>query len=308
MRVVATWILIGAIYALDHSQFIVRPPAAASPSVSLIFSTTFPSSSTVEADGKTRLCTARNQCTGTCPTGFWPDAAAICGSNGGVKPHGSQGTTGHPNGGAIASAANFTGGGGGNGYRHYVADGHDVNDGGIKVDLSFLNGGSSPDHVYIRFYLRYMLGFAWTTIGYSKDLYFTSTSGSEDWTTGFAQGQKFWIWNGGGCGTQTICSADGVGWDTVMGGATSDGLFHCRQIEFDSRGGSGAAIVKMWELGVLKVSTTTAPIPAATFPFFIIGSNYDVPANGAGDGYIDFDDFAVSTVSMPSCAYGNSGS
>lgn len=285
-------------------------------STGVVFSTTFPRSpGMTEADGIFRSCGERSQTADAsgAVAPFWFDAV-ICSAGDGLLSHGSQGTTGHPRGDQITAAANFIGGAQstGMGFRHWVCDGHDCNAGGLKVEWP-----SAPHNpVYLRYYIRFMAGFAWltssggTSPGYTKDIYgLFNQSPMPNWTNGVAaDNEKTWVWRGTNCsgagGLQTICSAVGRGWQFLMGGTVGDGLFHCRQLEIDSRLGSGATIVRMWDNGTLLLERTNADWPTGGGSLgIVLGSNNDSAANGPGDGYVDFDEVELSTVAVPSCPY-----
>lgn len=280
------------------------PPSAAPPGATLIFSTTFPTSATLES-GITRTCHATNQKT---PPSGWDDTE-ICGSGDNITAHGGFVTLAHPNGDELTLSANFTGGAGGLGFRHWVADQHDNNGGGIKLKVGASNGGTPPGNFYLRFYIRYMAGWTWGDVhapdpDYSKDLYGLFTTGTfPNFTLGY-HADHFWVWNGPGCGSQTLCSASNTGWATTQGAATGDGLFHCRQLHIDNTGGVGAAVVQLIDDGVTKISVTNGDFGSTGgLDELVIGSNLDWPLNGAGEGSMDYDDFAISVTSMPSCPY-----
>src|SRR3989304_8335453 len=66
----------------------------------------------------------------------------------------------------ITSAANYPGGGGVRGQRQWVGDGTNNNSGGIKITFN-----SPQPELWIRWYMRYELGFQWDPLHYDKILY-----------------------------------------------------------------------------------------------------------------------------------------
>jgi hypothetical protein len=194
-------------------------------------------------------------------------------------------TTSNGRGWQVTSAANYSGGAGGNGFRHWRGDGTNNLSGGITITLP-----SSYTELWLRWYMRYQSGFAWTPAGnplYTKDIY-----GSE--------GGDYWIYGiqGAGWGLTDISSANhsngAMDWSDLMGGNTGDGLWHCHEFHIN-RAGAGAGVIEVWIDDVQYVNATGLTLSNTSMSSFRIGSNQDeVTGAGAADYYTDYDDFAVS--------------
>jgi hypothetical protein len=217
----------------------------------------------------------------------------VCNSGDGISGHGTWATPGHPNGDEITLAANYSGGAGGRGFRHWRADGFDVNGGGIKIGMP-----SGLTDLWVRFYMRYQAGFAWNpsgSPGFTKDIYALGNPGP-DWTFGFHGSGGMWGWTNSG-------SADtgSIGWTSIMGGATSDGRWHCYEYHVKLGTTTSNGIKEYWVDGNLGLRTTSANTgTSGNWRELVFGSNQNAPANG-GDMYTDYDDIAMSASGRIGC-------
>ena len=190
----------------------------------------------------------------------------------------------------ITTAANYSGGGGGNGFRHWRGDGTgNACSGGITITLP-----GSYTELWLRWYMRYQSGFTWVNNdpGYTKDIY-----GSEH--------VNYWIYGiqNDGWGVSDISSAnhDGVSgpgasftWADLMGGTTGDGQWHCHEFHIN-RAGAGAGVIEVWIDDDWKFTETGLTLHTDAMSSFRIGSNQSEPTGaGAADYYTDYDDIAVS--------------
>lgn len=189
----------------------------------------------------------------------------------------------------IISDANMAAGEGGKGQRHWEGDGNNNNSGG-----TYLVFNSAQSEIWIRWYMRYQSGFAWSSLVYDKLLYLHTANSYHipEWVglDGFSLGSQ--AKSSGG--TTHYCTCSNCGWTTIMGGATSDGLWHCYEIhlKMDTDGTDGVG--EMWIDENLIISKTDVDFgTSAGWINFLIGSNQLDPNNG-GCEYVDFDDMAVS--------------
>lgn len=209
---------------------------------------------------------------------------AICtGTVDGIQGHLSSSTTNHPNGDQITADANYSGGAGAKGFRHWRGDGTNQNGGGIKFTLP-----SPLSEGWLRFYMRYQLGFAWTPAGdplYTKDIYCNV-------------GGNYLIYGiqGGAWGLTDINSpnhAGSVNWVDLMGGNTGDGQWHCH--EFHWKKNNPNSELDIWIDGVQTLHSTGLTLNASSISEILVGSNQtEVTGAGASDYYTDYDDIAVS--------------
>lgn len=185
----------------------------------------------------------------------------------------------------IALAANNPEGGGGKGQRHWVGDGENNNSGGLSVTFN-----SAQSEFWVRWYMRYANGFQWDPLSYDKILYIdpgTPRAFILEW------------YGADKCNIRTAIgnnnlSASGFGWNTTMGGSSSDGQWHCLElhVKMDTDGTDG--IAEMWVDGRKTLSYSN--VDYSTKPGWDrigIGSNQYKPNNGSVKA-VDFDDIAIS--------------
>jgi hypothetical protein len=201
----------------------------------------------------------------------------------GIQPYGSWTCNGTPE--QITSSANYSGGGGGRGQRHWKGDGSNENSGGLAVTFN-----SAQSEFWIRWYMRYQSGFSWSYLNYDKILYIHTGATSTDAIVEFAYGNSFSVYAQNGNGHNYM----DTGWNTIMGGSTSDGKWHCYEIhlKMDTNGSNGVA--ELWVDGNKSGSKSNIDFGTNNgWEWFLIGSNQSSPNNG-GCRYVDFDDIAIS--------------
>lgn len=220
------------------------------------------------------------------PTGYsWEDYPGNAPWQGSV-----DGTTSAGHRGRISASDNYSGGAGGNGFGQVMGDGHNNPDGShLRVQTH------ATGEFWIRWYQRYPAGFTWADgeVYYQKLIY---TNPNE------SDGKLVIQWRDGtfginlfDYGTINVQSSDTNGaWNTVMGGTTGDGEWHC--YEFHVKGGtSGNSILEAWVDNNQVMSDTTRNISGLSVTVFELGTNSDSPANGS-DTYVSWDDIAISTI------------
>jgi len=196
----------------------------------------------------------------------------------------------------ITADANYPGGGGGKGQRHWKGDGTNNNSGGLSIELA-----RPEPELWVRWYMRYQQGFRWKhdRPHYDKILYIFNERGEKDG----CQIIPDWIGDGlciaGQGGGDTLhCTKPGTGWQAVMGGAASDGKWHCYEIHIktnsEGKRENKDGIGELWIDGVQRHSFKDASFPGRGWVRILVGSNQNCPENGR-DMYVDYDDIAVST-------------
>ncbi len=186
----------------------------------------------------------------------------------------------------ITAAANYSGGKGGKGQRHWMGDEINNVSGGLKISFA-----SSQSELWIRWYMRYENGFQWNPLNNQKILYVNV--GSLNLTTiQYVWSDQVRIASVGYGGY--YLSPQGNGWQTIMGGNASDGGWHYWEahLKTDTTGSNG--IAELWIDGTQRISVSNANFGSLPFTHIAIGENGFKPANGRCM-YIDFDDITIST-------------
>lgn len=186
----------------------------------------------------------------------------------------------------ITAAANNPLGTGPKGFRHYRGNGQNSNGGGIKVDLP-----TKVKEVWVRWYMRYQAGFQWSSMNYTKDLYFNVSGAFPIFTMGFHGTDGFGIAQVNP-GSQNLVGSPG--WQSTMGGPSADGRWHFYEVHLkvDTNGANGVG--ESWVDGQLSRRDTNLNLGAGGVEFFVVGSNQCCVANTV-DMYTDYDDIAIST-------------
>lgn len=185
----------------------------------------------------------------------------------------------------ITSEANYPGGGGGKGQRHWIGDGHCVNSGSLKAVFA-----AAPE-IWIRWYMRYELGFQWDSFVFNKILYMHTAGGASPIVLWYGFNDLS-VFASGGDDQHHMC--ENCGWTQVMGGATADGQWHCYEVhlKMDTNGSDG--ICQVWTDEALVINESDVDWGTdAGFYHIGIGSNADWPNNGRCMA-VDFDDIAIS--------------
>ena len=201
----------------------------------------------------------------------------------------------------ITSAANYSGGGGGRGQRHWFHDSNNAVSGGVLAD--FLQDYAE---LWIRVYIKFQAGFNWGTgvSAHTKLLYLHDSA--PYCAPGFVN-------NVVGIQTSIVSNCDSTTtWQDVMGGDTSDGLWHCYEwhVKMDTNGADG--IAQCWLDNVLILDKSNIDWGTGTgWNRMEIGENHTVCDNangpiGSAFAYIDFDDLVVSDSARVGPLAGNS--
>jgi len=190
----------------------------------------------------------------------------------------------------IAAANNPLGTG--NGFRHYRGDGVNNQGGGLKITPS-----RSLTEMWVRFYMRYSLGFKWDSgqPAYTKDHYWNS--GGQYLIFGVqgalpAGGGHTWgitqISSPNLNSTLTWAASQGG----VQGSALGDGQFHCYEYHVKQNGANGT--LEYWFDGV-AYGSRTANLGSTPWGSLTLGSNQTIVVGAeATDYYTDYDDIAIS--------------
>jgi hypothetical protein len=195
----------------------------------------------------------------------------------------------------ITASANYSGGVGGKGQRHWLGDGVNNISGGLW--LSFL---SSQSEIWVRWYMRYEKGFQWNPyLMNQKILYFDPTSLPRLVVEYYGQ-NRLRIYSH--ASIRPSYASVGNGWNTVManGGTdarrnkTSDGQWHLWEfhVKIDTNGTDG--VLELWIDNNKVIDVTNANLAAVPLGGVLIGSNGFTPGNGRCM-YVDFDDITIST-------------
>ena len=195
----------------------------------------------------------------------------------------------------ITSAANYPGGSGGRGQRNWKADGYDNNSGGLKINFN-----SPQSELWIRWYMRYELGFQWDPLLMNKILYLDP--GQIHAVIPEFYGQEMNIAKSKSPNNQL--STGGQGWNAIManggtdarGNKMSDGQWHLYEIhiKMDTNGANG--IAEFWVDNVQTLYYNNSDYGTAQgWSTVVFGSNQLWPANGKAM-YVDFDDIVISGI------------
>lgn len=185
----------------------------------------------------------------------------------------------------ITAAANYPGGGGGKGFRHWRGNGGNNTGGGVTIALP-----APVTEMWVRFYMRFSLGFAWTGGAplYTKDNYWGGC-GSGCVIFGI-QGSNSWGVNYNG----TTNHPSSRTWAQSQGGATGDGQWHLYEYHLKQNG--TAATIEIWIDDVRYLNKTNADLGNTPWSSFKLGENQATVTGCVPDCYTDYDDIAISTV------------
>lgn len=196
--------------------------------------------------------------------------------------------------------ANNPGGGGGLGARFWTGDGSNQDSGTLSVAFN-----SPQPELYIRWYFKYPLGYAWSALYYDKWLYMHTDQGSDAIAEPYGPGNMDEIVVGSQGPTvppgSNLAYSPSGGWDTIMangaivnGHHVSDGAWHWAEvhIKMDTNGSNG--IGEIWTEGVKRVSATNMNWGTKTgWTWMHFKSNQALPANGASCIPVYYDDMAI---------------
>ncbi|MGE5415776.1 MAG: Ig-like domain-containing protein [Acidobacteriota bacterium] len=202
----------------------------------------------------------------------------------------------------ITADANYPSGGGGNGWRCWKYDGWAINSG--LYALPFEPG---VKEIWVRWYMRYQNGFSWDPVeGLNSDkwLYLKTTELANNGGVEFNGNNGVRIWGADG---SSLVANDNYGWQSIMGGARSDGSWHCYEAHFKMDTNSADGIAELWIDGIPRIQNYTfdysggnAMIRSQGWGAMFFANNQGVPANATGPigsdhAYVDWDDMVIST-------------
>ncbi len=213
--------------------------------------------------------------------------------------------------GTLANGGNYTGcvvaannpsGDGGMGARFWVGDGPNSGSQQIRITMEDLqNNDVQETELWIRWYIRYELGFAWV----GNDPHYDKIV--RLWTKGPGQpgGSLFPGYGDGGYQVAIEPGADAqsgapLSWSDVFG-TTSDGLFHRFEVHFKMDTDQTDGVIQLWIDGTLTIDLNNVDISQgnldtrAGFHRMDWHANQNNPNNG-GPMYVDYDDMAISKV------------
>ncbi len=197
----------------------------------------------------------------------------------------------------VTPAANYPGGGGGNGLRFWDGDGNNSHSAFPEVFFP-----SPQKELWFRWYMRYQQGYVWNPLNYAKHLYVWSAAGSSSSNGAipeFAWANNYRIYAEAPSGGTSY--SGNTGWQSLFGTA-SDGSWHCYEIHIKMDTNQANGIAEMWLDGVNQFSVTNANFSggngtaAQGWLYVDIKSNQSSPSNGTCM-YVDYDDIAISTTS-----------
>jgi hypothetical protein len=193
----------------------------------------------------------------------------------------------------ITASANYSGGAGGRGQRHWIGDGWTNNSGGTRIEWI-----SPQSELWIRGYLRFQSGLQWNPLVTYKIFYIDVTLPYHV-VLNFDGPDKLSVSPFG-----YSYYSNGNGWNTIManggtdanGNKTSDGQWHLYEVhmKMDTNGSNGLA--EWWVDGVRVLYHNNVNYGThAGWLTSVIGSNSLSPANGPSALYVDYDDVVIST-------------
>lgn len=192
----------------------------------------------------------------------------------------------------VTTAANYSGGGGGRGFRMYGGDAG-VNDVSSSLRIVF---GTPASEIWLRYYIRYESGLEYTPSAGHKQIYINYGMAYGHAYMGLLEGSiaAHGNWEAG----NRISSRTFAQW--MGGSAVGDGQFHCIEwhLKMNATGGTANGILQCWENGTLILDETDmlwAPSGQdnKTWDEMLVGENMAQLVSGA-DHFIDFDDIVVS--------------
>lgn len=210
--------------------------------------------------------------------------SAVCATGDGIAGNGAW-TTSNGSQDQITVAANYPGGAGGKGFRHWRGDGGNNNGGGLAITLP-----APVTEMWVRLYMRYSLGMGFTNGApvYTKDNYWGGC-GSGCLIFGI-QGNHSWGLNYNG----STNYPSSLTWAASQGGTTGDGNWHVYEYHVKQNG--AAATIEVWVDNVRYLNITNADLGSTPWQAFQLGENQATVTGCNPDCYTDYDDVAISTV------------
>jgi hypothetical protein len=262
----------GAVAMLIFVAGLVFPPTT-SAVVNLPWSTTYNCPDWKSSDGQNPGC-----------DGLWAGGGWTC-DNGDGTVREEQ----------ITALANYPGGAGGKGQRHWLGDGVNNTSGGVWASFP-----APQSELWVRWYMRYEHGFEWNPyLMNQKILYFDPTAFPRLIVEYYGQ-DRVQVFSY--ASSQGYPSAEGTGWNAIMasgatdarGNKTSDGRWHLWEfhVRIDTNGTDG--VVELWIDNNTVIDVTNANLAAASLGGLLIGSNGFTPGSGRCLA-VDYDDLAIRT-------------
>ena len=208
----------------------------------------------------------------------------------------------------ITASANYSGGAGGKGQRHWLGDGSNNVSGGLSASFP-----SSQSEIWVRWYMRYEQGFQWNPyLVYQKILYFDPTS-LPRLVVEYYGPDRLRIYSH--ASIRPSYASVGNGWNTIMangstdanGNKTSDGQWHLWEfhVKIDTNGTDG--VLELWIDNNKVIDVNNADLAAAPLSSLLIGSNAATPGNGRCM-YVDYDDIIISGIAASPVVNSGGGS
>lgn len=187
---------------------------------------------------------------------------------------------------AITTAANYSGGGGGRGQRHWIGNG---TSGGSNSGTVWYSFSTSQSEIYMRWYVRPAAGLNMEGAG-MKMAYFKNQCTQDSFS--MEPGQIRYVVNG------TPVGATKFGWDSWMPGGISDGAWHWFEIHLKRQNPNNAnGTMEWWIDGVLRASAYNITFSGACTGYdgLELPSNHNFITVGGLDQPFDIDDVAIRT-------------
>lgn len=191
----------------------------------------------------------------------------------------------------ITAAANYPGGKGGRGQRHWLGAAGD-NSGGLQVVFN-----SSQKEFWARWYVRFENGMDVTNIDmHYKMLYLygagTSGIGAINFPYG-SNGIRYYEQNGG---MKNLATGTG-GWYSIFGSGVSNGKWFRVDVHFKAEtSGQSNGLFQLWVDGQLLIDRKDAQYGSPNgFGGFLVGSNHKGHNDSPKCMYVDYDDIAISS-------------
>lgn len=202
----------------------------------------------------------------------------------------------------INSSGNYSGGGGGKGFRVATGDGDDVLGASPVFSLT-----TDQSEIWIRWYVRFPAGFAWQKLLYLKSIYITMSDGKQNVAfETLSSSLSLYVDGGWHNNNRDSCTCTGTdasfGWYAIQGASNplGDGQWHCMEIHLKSNTSVGVAngVYQAWVDGVLRAHHDKVNFGTRSFRGFNFQCNQNWPLNN-GCVFVDYDDFAFQ-ITTPS--------
>jgi len=162
---------------------------------------------------------------------------------------------------------------------------------------------SPQKELWIRWYMRYEAGYKWATYGYDKHMYIR-TAGATSIVPEYV-GSNGYRLAAQAAPVQEPMRNNSAGWQSVMGGATSDGQFHCFEVHVkNDTDGSANGVGHLWIDGVLKSSNLAVAWSnggakeIAGWTEILFDGNQSLSGNNK-EAFVDWDDMVIYNTTPP---------